>query len=165
MVRFKYKGRDRRGQALSGEVEAESADALAGQLINSGITPVEIVPAQGGSEWLQTLRGSLAAQPPDLVDLMLFCRQMHTLMRAGIPIIRALSALAESVRNPVMLNTLQEVSDSLESGRDLAGSLARHPAVFSPIFISIIRVGEESGRLDEAFIRLYHYLSFEKTTR
>lgn len=162
MAAFAYRGRDRGGRAVSGELQAESASAAATQLLHSGVTPVRIE-ASGGSGRVPTLR--IFEPKPQLADLMLFARQMHALTKAGIPIVRAIRGLADTARVPALARALQDVLEGLNAGRDLAGSLARHPDVFGPLFVNVVRVGENSGKLDEAFHRLYQYLSFDKMTR
>lgn len=164
MAAFRFRGRDRGGRLVNGELQADSASAAAAQLINSGVTPVRIDPAVAGSA------GGLANLPifqpkPDLSDLMMFSRQMYALVKAGIPLVRALRGLADSNPNVRMVAALRDVIDSLNSGRDLAGSLAKHPDIFTPVFVNVVRVGENSGKLDEAFQRLHQYLSFDKMTR
>jgi MSHA biogenesis protein MshG len=96
------------------------------------------------------------------MDVLLFSRQIHTLLRAGVPIMRALAGLQESSANPAMREVLQDVRDSLDSGREMSLSLARHPKVFSPFYLSMVRVGEMTGRLEEVFIRLFDHLAFER---
>lgn len=162
MAAFAFRGRDRGGRAVSGELQAESASAAAAQLLQSGVTPVRIE-ASGSSGASTALR--LFEPRLQLADLMLFARQMHALTKAGIPIVRAIRGLADTARVPALARALQDVLEGLNAGRDLAGSLARHPDVFSPLFVNVVRVGENSGKLDEAFHRLYQYLSFDKMTR
>lgn len=165
MARFQYRGRSERGDAVHGVLEAGSADAVATQLLTGGITPIEITEARERPDPLAQLRRRLGGGTPGLDELILFSRQMHTLMRAGVPIIRALNGLAETYQNPVFKDALADVVDHLESGRDLSGSLARHPRVFSSLFVSLVQVGENTGRLDEAFLQLAAYLEMEKDTR
>src|SRR5690606_26219350 len=102
---------------------------------------------------------------PGIDDLLLFSRQMYSLTKAGVPLVRGLRGLADTTRNPRLREAIYSVVESLESGRELAGSLARHPRIFSTLFISTIRVGKNPGRLDEASDQLYHYLSVEMLTR
>lgn len=163
MAAFRYRGRARGGRLVHGELQADSASAAATQLVHSGVTPVRIEAA--GEDRGAIVLDRLFAPKPGLADLMLFARQMHALTRAGIPIVRALRGLAESSRQPAMVAALQDVIENLSAGRDLAGSMAKHGAVFPPLFVNVVRVGENSGRLDEAFQRLYQYLSFDKLTR
>jgi MSHA biogenesis protein MshG len=165
MAAFKFRGRDRGGRLVSGELQADTPSAAATQLINSGVTPVRIDPALAEGQSAPVMQMQLFTPRPGLEDLMLFSRQMSALTKAGIPIVRALRGLADSSRNPIMVKTLHEVIESLNAGRDFAGSLAKHADVFPALFINVIRVGENSGKLEEAFNRLYQYLSFEKLTR
>jgi MSHA biogenesis protein MshG len=161
---FKFRGRDRGGRLVNGELQADNTSAAAAQLIHSGVTPVRIDPVgEGGGTAAIQIR--LFEPKPGLADLMLFARQMHALTKAGIPIVRALRGLADSSRNPGMITALHDVIDSLNAGRDLAGSLAKHPDIFNALFVNVVRVGENSGKLDEAFQRLYQYLTFDKMTR
>jgi MSHA biogenesis protein MshG len=92
----------------------------------------------------------------------MFSRQMYTITKSGIPLLRGLRGLAESTHNVILRRALEDVIASLESGRDLANSFARHPDVFSSLYISIIRVGESTGTLDAAFLRLCEYLSVDQ---
>src|SRR4029077_14665898 len=95
---------------------------------------------------------------PTVSDLVLFSRQMYTVTKSGIPLLRGLRGLAQSTINAVLREALEDVLPSLEAGRDLASSFARHPGIFSPLFISIVRVGEATGTLETAFLRLADYL-------
>lgn len=167
MILYRFKGRDRQGRNVSGEVRAESAAAVAAQLSGTGVTPIKIEAgvASDGSLIPAFLRTDLFSRGPTNTDLMLFARQMYSLTKSGVPLVRSLRGLAESSRNPKMVRTLEDVVDSLGSGRDLAAALARHPKVFSPLFVNVVKVGENSGKLDEAFLRLYHYLAFDANTR
>ncbi len=165
MPTFHYKARNARGESIEADIEAVSADAVAGQLYNTGVIPITIIEQQTQVDLLEGLRKRLLIGRPTLVDLILFARQMHTLMRAGVPIIRAMTGLADTTRNVTLAQVLRDVVTSLEAGRDLAGSLSQHPEIFTPLFISIVQVGENSGRLDAAFLQLSEYLDLEKTTR
>lgn len=163
MAAFRFRGRDRNGRLVNGEMQADNASAAAAQLTHSGVTPVRIDAVAG--DRAGALQLQLFTPKPGLGDLMLFARQMYALTKAGIPIVRALRGLAETSRLPPMVSALQDVVEGLNAGRDLASSLARHPDIFSPLFVNVVRVGENSGKLDEAFNRLYEYLSFDKFTR
>jgi MSHA biogenesis protein MshG len=165
MATFKFRGRDRGGRLVNGELQADNSSAAAAQLIHSGVTPVRIDPIQAEGPGAQALQFRLFTPKPGLADLMMFARQMYALTKAGIPIVRALRGLADSARNPAMVTALHDVIESLNAGRDLAGSMAKHPDIFSPLFVNVIRVGENSGKLDEAFQRLHQYLAFDKLTR
>lgn len=162
MPTFKYKARSGRGELIVGTVEAGSADAVASQLSTSGVTPIDIVQSTRGADPWHQLR---AGNKPKLVDLMMFSRQMYTLMKAGVPITRGMTGLIESTRNARLVEALKDVRVNVESGRDVASSLARHPRIFTPLFVSMVRVGETTGQLDDAFLRISQYLESEKDTR
>ena len=94
-----------------------------------------------------------------------FSRQMYSLLRAGVPILSALSGLASNTRNRTLAKTLTGVIENLQAGWDLSSSLAQYPKVFSVFYVSLVRVGETSGRLEEVFRQLSGYLEREQKTR
>jgi MSHA biogenesis protein MshG len=89
----------------------------------------------------------------------MFSRQMYTITKSGIPLLRGIKGLAASTHNAVLRETLEEILKDLEGGRDLAGSFARHPRIFPPLYVSIIKVGEETGTLEASFKRLAEYMA------
>jgi MSHA biogenesis protein MshG len=166
---FAYKGRDGRGNLVEGTLDGDDSGFIAGHLMNTGITPVEItrfrglvVGATGKPGWIKRL---FTEKPVSSMDLMLFSRQMYTLLKAGVPIMRALAGLQESSQNPTFSLLLQDLRESLDSGRELSTAMRRHPKVFSPFYVSMVQVGEMTGMLDETFIRLFDYLEFERDMR
>lgn len=165
MAQFTYKGRTGRGELVQGQLEADTSDAVANQLFNTGVTPIEINEAREQRDRWREIKRQLGGGRPTLDDLILFSRQMYSLTRSGVPLVRGLQSLQESTRNEILSEVIEDVVESLESGRDLGGSLARHPQTFSPLFVNMIRVGENAGDLEESFLRLFHYLSQEKDTR
>lgn len=165
---FQYTGRNNQGQSVNGNLEANSTDAAASQLLNTGITPIEISPTkkEAGSNENNSLNIDFSKnKKPVLEDLVLFSRQMYTLMRAGVPIIRAITGLTETTRNQVLQRTLHDVRLEIEGGHELSTALAQHPDVFSHLFISMVQVGENTGNLDEVFLQISTYLEREKNTR
>jgi MSHA biogenesis protein MshG len=165
MAQFEYKGRGRRGDLIKGTLEASSRDAVAAQLLTSGITPVDIQVAVTRVDVLAALREMLQPNKPSLDDLILLCRQMYTLIHAGVPIGQGLTGLVRSARNPVLGKVLAEIRTVLESGRELSTALAQHPQIFSSLFVNTVRIGESTGRLDDAFLRLSEYLERDRNTR
>lgn len=163
MPRFQYKGRSGRGEAVSGQLEGDSADVVASQLFNTGITPIEIVPASPAA--LDLFPRLRFRQRPGIDDVIMFTRQMYALTKAGVPLMSGLSSLAESSRSPALASALRDIIETLESGRDFSTAIARHPQIFPPLYISLIRVGENSGRLQESFDLMFGYLQREKHTR
>jgi MSHA biogenesis protein MshG len=165
MPQYSYQGRGESGKLMQGQVEAASPSAAAGELIESGITPISIEQTTSKAATGQGLQKDLFERRPSLTDLGLFARQMHTLTKSGVPIIQALNGLIQSTRNKRLSDSLKEVLESLESGRDFSTSLARHPNVFPPLFVNVIHMGEQSGTLEESLLQLSKYMEQEKINR
>jgi len=163
---FAYKGRNPRGELVQGTLDSADASAVADQLMNSSITPLEITSApvmgkMAQPEWVKRL----LEQKVGLIDVLLFSRQMNTLLKAGVPILRALAGLQESTSNRTFAGVLQNLRNSLDAGRELSVAMRREGNVFTPFYVSMVRVGEMTGRLDEIFLRLFAHLDFERQTR
>ncbi|HZW22438.1 type II secretion system F family protein, partial [Noviherbaspirillum sp.] len=159
MPYFAYKGRNARGELLQGVLESADSGAVADQLFSTGVTPIEIVVtrkpvAKGEGGWWARLTEPKIRS----LDVQLFSRQLYTLLKAGVPIMRGLAGLQESAVNRSFGRVLKDVRESLDSGRELSAALRRHPDVFSPFYLSMVRVGEMTGRMDEVFLRLFDYL-------
>ena len=164
MAAFRYKARGHRGDAIEGVIEAPSSEMAASRLIEGGLTPVDIRPQEARS----TAGIDLADLFPPRVetpDLIQFSRQMHSLTRAGVPLLSAINGMAANTRNRTLSRTLAGVAEQLQAGHDLSSSLARFPEVFSVFYVSLVRVGETSGRLDEIFRQLAGYLERDYRTR
>lgn len=161
---FSYKGRNSKGDLVQGVLEGQDSDALANQLFNLGITPIEIISSLAPSGERRAAVG-LFEERIQTIDLMMFSRQMYTLLKAGIPIMRALNGLQASTRNKAFARVIGDIRESLDSGRELSAALSQHPKVFSSFYISMIRVGETTGMLDTVFLRLFDHLEFEKFMR
>lgn len=165
---FTYKGRSSRGDMVQGTLEGVDSGVIADQLINTGITPIEIKisrnsvsKSEGPSLWKRMSQDKSV----DPIEVMLFSRQMYTLLKAGVPIMRALAGLQESTQNQLFASMIQDLRESLDSGRELSTAMRRHPKVFSPFYVSMVQVGEMTGMLDQTFLRLYEHLEFEKEMR
>jgi MSHA biogenesis protein MshG len=166
MTLYAYKGRSLRGELVSGQMDGETADRVAARLFNGGITPIEISEAGSkGDASIDQWARQLGLGKPSTEDLVLFSRQMYTVTKSGIPLLRGLRGLAASTHNAVLREALEDVLSSLESGRGLADSFARHPKIFSPLYVSIVRVGEATGTMEAAFERLSQYLKQEQETQ
>jgi MSHA biogenesis protein MshG len=164
MASFSYKGRAPDGKLVSGTAPGESIEQVAQRLLGTGVTPLEITP-QGtvaSSLDLEKLGRRLGLGRVGIADLVMFSRQMYTITRAGIPLLRGLRGLVDSTHNAMLRETLEDVLASLEGGRDLAASFARHPHVFPRLYVSIVSVGEATGTLDKSFQRLTEYMAQEK---
>jgi MSHA biogenesis protein MshG len=162
MPSFAYKGRTAQGSVTQGVIDAPDGAAAADLLLGRGIVPVDITAEAGGkrlSELFAFNRRRISAE-----DIMFFSRQMHTLMKAGVPILQALSGLRDSATHPAFGEMLGKLRESLDSGRELSIAL-RDVEVFGSFYISMIRVGEMTGRLDKIFLSLFGHLNFEKEMR
>lgn len=167
MALFAYKGRNPRGELVQGRMEGLDSGAVADHLINTGITPIEIR-ASAAAIAANDAGRSLARffQPGvSIVDLMLFSRQMYTLLKSGVPILRALGGLEESMVNPTFKSVIADLRTSLDAGRELSAAMRRHPRIFGGFYVSLVRVGESTGMLETVFLRLYEHLEFEKEVR
>lgn len=163
---FAYKARNARGEMLQGILEGMDSGNVADQLFNTGVTPVEIIattkPAgSDGNDWWS----KLTAPKIRSIDVQLFSRQLYTLLKAGVPIMRGLAGLQESAINRSFGLVVKDLRESLDAGRELSAAMRRHPKVFSPFYTNMVRVGEMTGRLEEVFLRLFDYLEFDRDMR
>jgi len=161
MSRFWYKARDQKGSAVTGMMEAESPEAVAFRLNQAGVFPVTITPERsrtfsGLLEWRQRVRGE---------ELIFFSRQLATLLRAGVSLLDALATMAKQSRNRTLRTTLETIQHDVEGGSSLSVALAKHPRIFSEIYIHTVRAAEAGGFLVEALTRLAGMLEFEAETR
>ena len=168
MPQFQYTGRNRRGESVNGRMDGASIDAVATQLFNSGVTPIDIIetdPATDVLGGLKALRINLSEGRVDLLDLVFFSRQMYTLLKAGVPIMQALRGLRDTTQNQALAKVIGSLIDGLDAGLDLTSAVKRHAEGFPPVFVSLISVGENTGSLPEAFAQLAEYFDREKDTR
>ena len=163
---FSYSGRDAEGGLVHGVLEAQDSGAVATQLFATGVTPVEIgetAPPAGTSSG--SLLSRLTQPKVTLEDLLLFSRQMYALLKAGVPIMRALGGLQDSTSNTTFRETLKGIRESLDGGRPLSASMNIQKGVFSPFYVAMVYVGETTGMLEEIFLRLFHHLEFQEFMR
>ena len=166
MPHFAYTGRDERGQMVRGEVEGASSSIVAGQLLSQGVTPIEITVASAPQEAVEPgLLGRLTEKKFTQIDVLLFSRQMNTLLKSGVPIMSALKGLETSGENKGLARVIRELREGLESGQDLSTCMSRKTNAFNPFYVAMVRVGEFTGTLQEVFLRLFHHLEFDKLMR
>lgn len=164
MPLFQYKARGHRGDSIEGSIEAVSSDAVASQLLESGITPIEIEVAKTGAATEINFSKLFVEKVTD-TDVIQFSRQMYSLTKAGVPMLSALHGLSQSTKNATLAEAVRNVTASLEAGRDLATSFSEHPEIFSLFYVSMIRIGETTGQLDAIFLQLAKYMERDKRTR
>jgi MSHA biogenesis protein MshG len=163
---FLYQARTGKGELQKGRFEGANSAEVADHLLAAGLIPVNISALPDPVEFnLGEVLGKNRAQSIGLVELQLFSRQLHTMLRAGVPILRALSSLRETSINPGFSRVLADINDGLGQGRELSMCLARHPKIFDSFYLAMIRVGEMTGRLDNVLDRLAVHLDFERRAR
>jgi type IV pilus assembly protein PilC len=156
---FEYSGRDRAGTPVRGIVEAEDDARARARLREQGLFVTRLAPRTRRSF------GGLFSRRLDLDEVAAFTFHLSGLVSAGVPLLRGLETLREQTDNPRLQATIADLEASIQSGHSLSGSLARHPALFSPLYIGVIRAGELAGALDQALTRLADYLDREVALR
>lgn len=165
-MQFRYRGKDDQGTVQQGSLTAATADAAASELMRRGITPLSIREQEEQASVIDRLNSlPLFRKKVSLDELIVFCRQMYALTKAGIPLIRTMRGLADTSRSPVLAEVLEDVTSRLEGGTTMATAMQAHPRVFSELFIAMIHVGENTGMLDDAFKRLSEILELERDTK
>jgi MSHA biogenesis protein MshG len=164
VAHFRYTARKSNGELATGVLEAADSSSVAQILVGRSFTPIEIT--ENSQEQVSELKQvSFFAPNITLDDLVIFSRQMYSLAKSGIPILRAVKGLADTSGSKRMSVALQDVADQLERGRTLSSALNKHNNIFGRLFVSIVHVGENTGKLDEAFLQLSFYLEREQETR
>ena len=158
MPNYSYTGRGDNGELIDGEIEGRNDSAVASLLTDRGVTPISIVEKKVQVDIIDALNEKFDLYKISIEEQLMFTRQMSALIRAGIPITRAIGGILESIENPLLVKALRDIQDQLESGRSLSVSCARHPKVFSNIYISMIQVGENTGKLEETFALMADYI-------
>jgi len=166
MPYFTYTARDGTGIKVTGAMESPTATLLADYLARAGSIPIDIEPAARPQErTLGWLRGLTRKGRITTVDVMMFSRQMYTLLKAGVPMLRALAGLQESSAGSAFGLLVKAVREALDTGRELSQALAAHPKAFDSFYVAMVRVGEQTGRLEEIFFDLFEHVSFQKFMR
>ncbi len=164
MPTYQYIGRNSLGDKVTGKLEANDAEAVANQLQSQAIIPISIRQSTEGKKGELSLNFKFK-QKVTLDDQIMLCRQMRALTRSGIPIVQAISGLAEISKNDTISEALTDISNRLSGGSTLANAMGNHSKIFSPMFVSMIHVGENTGRLEDAFGKLIGHIEMERDTR
>ncbi len=163
MGRFKYKAEGDGGRIHEGLMEAPSEDAVAFRLEKMGLRPVSVLPDSDGGGDLPFWRRVFGRVRPS--ERNMFTRQLFTMQKAGLPIVRSLEALREQSGNPIFVRVLDDLIRDIQAGASLSEALEKHPKVFDPLYTSMVRSGEVSGRLAEILDRLALLGEQEERTR
>lgn len=157
MPLFKYVAKDKDGRSITGTMEAVSNIALVDALRQKEYIIISLEEAKEKAKPISF--GGGAGIKMD--DLVIFSRQLATMVDAGIPLVGALDALQEQMENKGFKNVVKRVRDDVEGGQSLSEALSKQPNVFSAFFINMVKAGESSGNLDEILDRVAVYM--EKT--
>ncbi len=164
MPTFAYQGRSKDGKVVRGSMDGENQELVASALLAKGITPTGIKEAEKKEDSLEALQYRLGLLKIPTTELIMFSRQMTTLSKAGVPILAAITRLAETTRCRPFAKVLKNIVGQVASGKTLATAIQAHPRVFSTLYGSIIQVGENTGRLDLSFKQITEYLQLEDKT-
>ena len=164
MPNFEYHARNAAGQVVVGQIEASSSKIVAMQLLKKNITPIKIEPMKNTRSFFRMLDQKLKAKKIKIEELIIFCRQMSALTKAGVPLIKALTRIKETIESEGFVEVIGDIVDSLSSGQTFAMALKKYPDIFKPIFVSVMDAWENSGQLDEGFIQLSKHLELEAKT-
>ncbi|MDO8674696.1 MAG: type II secretion system F family protein [Candidatus Omnitrophota bacterium] len=163
MPTYKYITRDQNGQAVTGKISAETELLVIEELRKRGLIIVSINEEKASALTpVAKPKKEKKAKPEDIV---MFTRQFATMIDAGIPILQALEALYDQTANPAFKNTLKAIREDIQLGSGLSVAFAKHPHVFDPLFINMIRVGEAGGVLTEVLERVALYLEKSEKLR
>ena len=168
MASFKYIGRNNSGGQVKGTIDANNASAAAEQLLRKSITPVSISALETSET--ESLAGKDVSEifgfnSVSLDELIIFSRQMYALMRSGVPILRAINGMADASTSTTLKKALIDIGSQLEGGYTLSSALHHHPKIFGSLFVSLVHVGENTGQLEDSFLKLTSYLEREQATR
>lgn len=146
---YSYTGRDSSGKMVKGRVDAAGEASVVSRLRTMGIAPVSIQQVTGGTGLNRDISlGGLFDKKVTIKDLSVMSRQLATMIGAGLPLLKSLTILADQSENPKLATTLDEVRGAVEEGGTFSDSLAKHPRIFPPIFVNLVRAGEVGGFLE-----------------
>jgi type IV pilus assembly protein PilC len=161
MPTYKYRALTETGTTVSGEIQAESADAASLALTNRGVIPTQVSAAGGAAAELRMPSLSGWMSPVRTPELILFTKQFRTLIRSGVPMLTILQVLEEQTENPRLRTILGTIHQNIRDGASLHEAFGRHPQVFSTLFCSMLKAGEASGALPEILDRLIYVIEHE----
>ncbi len=163
---YRFQVRNARGETVGGVLAAESVAGAAQTLRGRGDHILQLVPAGGGESAWKRLNESLSfSAGPSQKDILDFTTQLAVMIRAGISIRSALEGIAEQVQNAKFKRILMQIKGDVESGRQFSEAIARHPKLFGPLYVSMVRASEMSGSFGRMLDRIANYLAQEAETR
>ena len=170
MAIYAYKAKKGPGEIVSGEVEAPSQEIAVEKLTQMGLTPVSVA-EQGrghpmrGHPTSDTAGRSRVSAHASSGDIDIFTRQLASLIRAGVPVLRALSLIVSQTENRTLKAVADDLSGQIRDGRMLSEAMSKYPHIFNGLYISMLKAGEKGGVLDEVLYRLAEYREREDELR
>lgn len=165
MAVFKYKAKDFQGVYSEGAIEAENRIDAIDEIRRMGLMPIDVAESSSIAS-LQFLNfKELLHGKVGLAQLIMMCRQMYSLSKAGVPIVNAINGLASSADYKGLQKSLKKLNSDLIAGKSLHISMQEQPKIYNNLFVALIHVGENTGRLEDAFGQLAEYFSLEHETR
>jgi type IV pilus assembly protein PilC len=153
-MRFSYKAMTRDGRTINGFYEAASRDDLIAALNKQGARPVTIKIVGASSEPKSSLFDRMFNQKVKLRDLMIFTRQLSTMVSAGVPLTRALATMQTQAENKYFKTVIASITKDVEAGGSLGDAFGKFPNIFSEVYVNMVRAGEAGGILDEILKRV-----------
>jgi len=153
MASFTYQARDASGRPIHGDLEAADPQAAASALMDRGLMVISMRAGVAHKAGRKRRQGRVKAQ-----DLVVFTRQLATMIDAGLPLVQSLTALEEQTESPTFKPVLRETTEKVEQGHAFSEALEVHPKVFSKLYVSMVEAGETGGLLSEILDRLACYL-------
>ncbi len=159
---FRYKAMNQAGALVQDELEAPNPGAVAEKLESLGYTPLKISRKKVGGGNIRLFQSKPKVKDNEII---VFTRQLVTLLKAGVPLLSALEALAEQTDSEQMRDVIGKIYVDIESGISLSEALAKHPSVFEEMYVNSIRAGEMGGALDQVLLRLANLIEYDRETR
>jgi len=147
---FVYKGQDKKGNKVTGEMAGPSSAVIKAKLLKQGIR------ANNVRKKPQPLFGG-GKKPIKPMDIAMFTRQMATMMKAGVPLVQSFEIVADGVENPTMAELVLQIRDDVAAGGGFAVALRKHPRLFDDLFCNLVEAGEQSGSLETMLDRIATY--------
>jgi len=157
MPQYECLVKDKDGKNLTGVHEAQSVDDVISWLRDQGYLIIRVTEVKPKGKLFSIGKGGKRASRIKLDEIVIFSRQLATMVEAGVPLVQSLGILAEQVENLNMQNVVLQMHDEVESGKSLSEAMEAHRKVFSPLFVSMVKAGESSGKLEEILDRLATY--------
>lgn len=152
MAHFKYVATSAQGKAITGSIDAADRSAVIATLSKQNLRPISVKETEGGDSF--SLKDLLGGNKVKSDDLVIFTRQLSTMISAGVPLLRAINSLSTHADSLALKKILVTVIHDIESGASLGDALAKYPNTFSDVYVNMVRAGEAAGILDEILKRL-----------